>query len=97
MTTTSNEVLDLSSYSVDFENWLQVHISLHGKPMSTIHRKGAIYDLMAHQFHSVIFSKDSWLLIEEEPEVSNISCMLEPWVNGKRVPVGKTRKWMFTK
>jgi hypothetical protein len=34
MTTTNNTTLDLSGYSVDFENWLQVHVSLHGKPLN---------------------------------------------------------------
>jgi hypothetical protein len=51
------------------------------------------YDLI----HSIVYHRDSSALLFEGPELTKVSTMLEPWVNGKLVPTFKTEGWMFEK
>lgn len=56
---------------------------------------GETYRMSANDIHSIEFTAGTQVLFFEEPEVSNITTFLEPWVDGKRVPTFKVEDWMF--
>jgi len=56
---------------------------------------GETYSMKSNQIHSIRFARGSEVLFFEGPEVAQISVVLEPWSNGKRVPTFVTQPWMF--
>lgn len=63
--------------------------------VTTDYRAGEAYYMDYTQVHSVVFQKGTEVLILEGPQKTEVSVMLEPWVDGKCVPTFKTEPWMF--
>jgi hypothetical protein len=61
------------------------------------YRNGDTYSMKAEEIHSIIFGRDTWVLFFEGPEKSKNSLILEPFVDGERIPTFKTEEWMFKK
>lgn len=61
----------------------------------TVYRDGQVYSMEHEEIHSIFFGRDSQVLFLEGKSVSAKSAILEPFVNGERVPTFKTEKWMF--
>lgn len=62
---------------------------------STIYSTSQQYAMKHNEIHSIYFSKDALVLFLEGPELKQTSLMLEPFINGKRIPTGTTHYWMF--
>lgn len=56
---------------------------------------GDEYFMGAHEIHSIFFAKDTYVLMFEGPTVTTDSLILEPVVNGERIPTFKVQDWMF--
>ncbi len=59
--------------------------------------EGKIYGMSYNQIHSIRFTKNSMVLFFEGEDKTNETFMLEPYVNGKKVPTGRVQDWMFIK
>jgi len=57
--------------------------------------EGEEYSMKAEQFHSIFFEKDSMVLFFEGPNRLTKSQILEPVVDGERIPLFRTDDWMF--
>ena len=57
---------------------------------------GDEYGMKANEIHSIFFSKDAKVLFFEGPQKSDSSIILEPVVNGIKVPTFEMRDWMFS-
>lgn len=57
--------------------------------------EGDQYFMASHEIHSIFFAKDTYVLMFEGPAVTTSSIVLEPVVDGKRIPTFKTEEWMF--
>ena len=57
--------------------------------------KGQIYSMSAEEVHSITFSKGAKVLFFEGPEKSTKSMIIEPLVDGVRIPTYKKREYMF--
>lgn len=59
---------------------------------------GRSYKMTSKEVHSIIFSRGARVLMEEGPQLTTESIMLEPVVAGfGKVPLGETLPWMFVK
>lgn len=58
---------------------------------------GMVFHMSYEEIHSIVYHRNAKALFLEGPPVTDISVMLEPWVNGKLVPTFKTEDWMFEK
>lgn len=72
------------------------------EPTSFIHRteyfsKESVYHMKFNEIHSIVFEKDTVVLVFEGTTVTDVSYMIEPWVDGKVIPTFKTEPWMFEK
>ncbi len=67
------------------------------RPIRTLYHAGDWYCMTHDQIHSVEFSRDAVVLFIEGPTISNMSVILEPCVNGDRIPTLKVESWMFQK
>lgn len=56
---------------------------------------GDIYGMSNDEIHSIRFSKDSMVLFFEGESYNETSILLDPVVNGQRIPVSKVQPWMF--
>ena len=56
---------------------------------------GEVYSMTQYQYHSIVFSRDAKVLFFEGPTQSDESFILEPWVNGERIPTYENRPYMF--
>lgn len=61
----------------------------------TPYREGQSYGMKADQVHSIFFSRNSKLLIFEGETKKHTSIILEPHVDGVRIPTFKVEDWMF--
>lgn len=61
------------------------------------HTQGEWYSMKHDEIHSIYFGRDTQVLFFEGPQVSEVSLILEPSVNGVRVPTFEVRDWMFNK
>lgn len=61
----------------------------------TEYGEGDIYAMQHDEIHSIRFSEDAMVLFFEGPKMDNAVHILEPWVDGERVPTFKTEPWMF--
>lgn len=57
--------------------------------------KNEWYFLDAEDIHSIEFAKNTSVLVLQSNNVSDSSVMLEPVIDGKKIPLGKTQDWMF--
>jgi hypothetical protein len=55
------------------------------------------YSMQAHEIHSINFARGTEVLFFEGPTITNVSQMLEPFVNGAAVPTFEVKPWMFQK
>ena len=62
----------------------------------TTHEAGDWYGMRHNEIHSIFFSRGAKVLFFEGPQISNETLILEPWVNGTRVPTFEVKPWMFT-
>lgn len=58
---------------------------------------GANYRMRHDQIHSIRFSRGTAVLFFEGPPVTDSNVVLEPLVDGVRIPTGATQPWMFKK
>lgn len=58
---------------------------------------GDTYSMLSHEVHSIRFSKGAEVLFFEGPTYVPTSVVLEPWVDGARVPTFRTEPWMFVR
>lgn len=65
------------------------------KPTATIYSPGQSYFMTADIIHSIHFTKDTFVLIEEGGPNGRTSSILQPVVDGKVVPTFKVEDWMF--
>lgn len=56
---------------------------------------GDCYQMKSAEIHSIAFSRNAKVLFFEGPTLTDISVVIEPWVNGKMVPTSTTQPWMF--
>jgi hypothetical protein len=63
--------------------------------VETLYGEGDTYRMKHDEFHSIRFSEDAMVLFFEGPKLDNPVFILEPWVDGERVPTFKTEPWMF--
>lgn len=56
---------------------------------------GEWYAMDAEDIHSIEFSKDAVVLFFEGPQVVDSTYILEPFVDGERIPTFKVEPWMF--
>ena len=56
---------------------------------------GDWYGMRADEIHSIFFSRDAVVLFFEGPNITDTTTILEPWVNGQRIPTFKVEDWMF--
>lgn len=63
----------------------------------TVYNPGQWYSMQHHQIHSIYFSAGCKVLFFEGLPVQNYSLVLEPVVEGKRIPTFKVEDWMFEK
>lgn len=61
------------------------------------YREGDSYYMDANEIHSIIFSRGTTVLIQEGPSVTDRTAILEPFVDGARVPTFSVADWMFKK
>ncbi len=61
------------------------------------YRMGQWYTMEHHEFHTIRFSKNAIILFFEGPELTNVSDVLLPYVDGKIIHTLKTEPWMFLK
>lgn len=59
------------------------------------YKAGDTYQTMAEEIHSIYFDRDTYVLMFEGPSVTNTSDILEPMVDGHRIPTFKVEPWMF--
>lgn len=59
--------------------------------------EGSSYYMDSNEIHSIIFKKGTLLFIEEGPQISDYSFNLNPYVDGKEIPLFETKDWMFLK
>jgi hypothetical protein len=57
--------------------------------------EGQWYFMSHDEIHSIKFSKDAMVLIFEGDEKSNSTVILEPFVDGRKIPTFKVEDWMF--
>ncbi len=62
---------------------------------TSLYSPGDVYGMDASTIHSIKFSRGSQVLFFEGPRVNDVSQVLEPCVNGHRVPTFKAHPWMF--
>lgn len=62
---------------------------------SLAYSAGQTYRMRHDAIHSINFSRGALVLFFEGPQRADSSVILEPWVNGERVPTFETREWMF--
>lgn len=60
-----------------------------------VYSAGEVYALNHYQYHSIVFSRDAKVLFFEGPTRQNTSLILEPWVNGERIPTYEKKPYMF--
>lgn len=58
-------------------------------------RDSPFYSMRAEDIHSITFSRDAAVLFLEGPAKTHVTTVLEPFVNGARVPLFKIEPWMF--
>lgn len=58
---------------------------------------GESYVMESHEIHSIYFTKGTTVLMIEGPDLSDSSLVLEPMVNGQRIPLFQVEPWMFKK
>ena len=61
------------------------------------HTQGCWYHMEADEVHSIWFERDTKVLFFECPNISDTSIVLEPFVDGDRIPTFKTEPWMFAR
>ena len=59
------------------------------------YQAGDCYSMLPHQIHSIHFARKTKVLFFEGPTISDTSVILEPVVDGKRIPTFKVEPWMF--
>lgn len=64
---------------------------------ATTYVEGEWYGMKAEDIHSIEFSREALVLFFEGPNISAVSLILEPHVNGQTIPTFETKPWMFTK
>jgi hypothetical protein len=64
---------------------------------ATTYKAGDTYKMSYPEIHTIRFGRGACVLFFEEPELTQVSTVLEPWSNGKRVPTFMTHPWMFDK
>jgi len=65
-------------------------------PSTQRFKAGETYSMTAEEMHSIVFSKDAVVLFFEGESKTDNSIIIEPVVNGKKIPTFKTEKWMFS-
>lgn len=61
------------------------------------YRCGEWYSMEHNEIHSIYFSQGAKVLFFEKAPVQDYSIVLEPVVDGKRIPTFKVEPWMFEK
>jgi len=59
------------------------------------YQQGDWYSMSYEEIHSISFRRNTKVLFLEGPERSTKTVILEPFVNGKKVPTFKVEEWMF--
>lgn len=69
----------------------------HFTHQDKVHLRGESYQMKAPDIHSIYFGADTAVLFFEGPTVRNHSVILEPCVDGVKVPTFQVEPWMFKK
>lgn len=67
------------------------------RPRRHHYAEGDEYSMKHDEIHSIYFSKGSAVLFFEGPRITGSTQILEPLVDGVRVPTFKVEPWMFRK
>lgn len=67
------------------------------KPLCKWYKEGEWYGMLRDEIHSIAFSRGTSVLFFEGPELTPYTKILEPFVDGKRVPTFRVKPWMFQK
>lgn len=57
--------------------------------------QGEWYSMKSNEIHSIYFDRNTKVLFFEGPEVTNKTLILEPCVDGVRIPTFDVKQWMF--
>jgi len=57
--------------------------------------QGDWYQLKYNEIHSVAFARTTKLLLFEGPPQTDVTTLIEPYVNGERIPTFRVEPWMF--
>ena len=63
--------------------------------LDTKYEEGQWYAMDANEVHSIVFSRDAVVLFFEGPTTTDVSIVLEPFVDGQVIETLKTEPWMF--
>ncbi len=67
------------------------------RPVTAIYKTHQQYRMGPSDIHSIRFAKGSIVLLQEQCAVTDRSVILEPFVDGERLPTFQTQPWMFRK
>ena len=67
------------------------------RPFPARHGEGETYSMEHNQIHSIEFERDTYVLFFEGPKKTDETTVLEPYVDGARIPTFKVDPWMFLK
>jgi hypothetical protein len=59
------------------------------------YKEGDVYQMSCEQVHSIYFTRGTRVLFIEGPSVCNQTRIIEPFVNGERIPSFRVEDWMF--
>lgn len=63
--------------------------------VGTRYDAGEFYSMKAAEIHSIEFSRDACVLFFEGPQVTSEVTVLEPFVDGRKVPTFQVQPWMY--
>lgn len=66
-------------------------------PLVQEHKEGDKYGMRFDEIHSIKFSRGAKVLFFEGPSKTTHTTLLDPYVNGQRVPQSAIQPWMFHK
>jgi len=73
--------------------------AVHGRDFynyrSKTYEQGKWYVMKSDDIHSIEFERGTKVLVFEGPQITNTSTILEPVVNGKKIPTHVVEDWMF--
>ncbi len=91
------EVSDVTYEGVFGQHRMTSLYRAHFDRKKTLYNKGEEYSMKAEDIHSIYFSQGAKVLFFEGPTRVETSVVIEPVVDGEKIPLMRTDPWMFRK